>query len=449
MRSLWLVVGKNWLGWLSATLVPFLLTAMLIPLREQISPTDVAMLQLVWISWMAQRYGKTLAIVATLVSVLALNWCFVPPYYTLDVHDTRNLISFVVMASLGIFISYLSDRINRQLQKTRNLMSQLRAMYMLSKGLAGRSDWQSQCAFAQKLLSRRLRTKVQVCAGITKPDTEAGFLQLQLGKNAVAGWLVLPESLLLPNHNLVHAAQSLLNQSYAALELQQQANKNLLQVESEQQRAMLLRSLSHDLRTPLATIMGASSMLADTELTLTDEQRQQQAFNIYRHSKLLQQHFEKVLELSKAQLADVQLQRSHFSSDDLIAGAIARRSDLSAELATVLQCPAPQALTGDADLLEIALANLLENALKYGVAPVVLHFETAHGWQRLVLKNALPQHNAGPKALADAGHGLGIRICETVAALHGGRFMFQRSASDTCQQKAEQAGAVAILEWPL
>lgn len=444
MRSLWLFSGNSWRGWFSATLLPVLFTAMLIPLREQISSTDVAMLQLVWISWMAQRYGKTLAIATTLVSVLALNWCFVPPYYTLDVHDTRNLISFVVMASLGIFISYLSGRINRQLQKSRNLMSQLRAMYMLSKGLAGRSDWQSQCAFAEKLLSRRLRADVKVVATAVKPQAEEGVLQLPLGKNAAVGWLLLPEPLFVPNHTLVHAAQSLLNQSYAALELQQQANKNLLQVESEQQRAMLLRSLSHDLRTPLATIMGASSMLADTELALTEAQRQQQALNIYRHSKLLHQHFEKVLELSKAQLADVALKRSHFSSDDLIAGATARRSDFSAELAAVLQCPSPIALSGDADLLEIALANLLENALKYGAAPVVLQIKSADGWQRLELKNALPPHQPGTTAVADAGHGLGIRICETVAALHGGRFMLQLNPANVSATEA-----VALLEWPL
>ena len=454
MQKLWFVNAKSWRGWLSATVLPVLFTALLIPIREQISSTDVAMLQLVWISWMAQRYGKTLAIASTLVSVLALNWCFVPPYYTLDVHDTRNLISFVVMASLGIFISYLSDRITRQLHKTRNLMSQLRGMYMLSKGLASRSDWQSQCAFAQKLLSRRLRSAIQVQPGGARPAPEPGLTQLQLGKNAPVGWLILPDPLLLPNHTLLHAAQSLLSQSYAALELQQQANKNQLQVESEQQRAMLLRSLSHDLRTPLATIMGASSMLADKELMLSDEQRQQQALNIYRHSKLLHQHFEKVLELSKAQLADVQLQRSQFSSDDLIAGAIARRSDLSAELAAILQCPPPQALAGDADLLEIALANLLENALKYGAAPIELSISTAQpgltkGWQRLTLRNGLKTQ---PQKVADAGHGLGIRICETVAALHGGKFSFQRIEATAAPAHAgiEVTGqAVAVLEWPL
>jgi len=433
---------KLW-GWFHAIVWPVLFTVLLIPLRQHISPTDVAMLQLVWISWMAQRYGKTLAITSTLVSVLALNWCFVPPYYTLHVHDTRNLISFVVMASLGIFISYLSDRINRQLQKTRNLMSQLRGMYMLAKGLTGRSDWPGQCAFAQKLLSRRLRAPVRLYASAVPPAAEAGFCQLPLGKPQPAGWLVLPQVLLLPNHNLLHAAQSLLSQSHAALELQYEANKNLLRVESEQQRAMLLRSLSHDLRTPLATIMGASSMLADTSLTLSDVQRQQQALNIYRHSKLLQQHFEKVLELSKAQLADVQLQYSHFSSDDLIAGALARRSEFAAEIAARLQCPPALELCGDADLLEIALANLLENALRYGAGIIELCCDTTlleqAQWQRLELHNQLPPPGTASVNAADAGHGLGIRICETVAALHQGRFSFS----------LEPTKAVAVLEWPL
>ena len=163
-------------------LLPLFGCLLLLPLRSAISPTDVAMLMLLWVSAMALQFGKTPALLTTLWSVLLLNWCFVPPYYTLDVHDTDNFISFFVMAAFGFFISYLADRLRRQ---------------------------------------------------------------------------------------------------------QEHSARQQLQVELEQQRAVLLRSLSHDLRTPLATIMGASSMLADDNLQLSDEQRRQQAQNIYQQSLLL------------------------------------------------------------------------------------------------------------------------------------------------------------------
>lgn len=314
-------------------LLPLFGCLLLLPLRTAISPTDVAMLMLLWVSAMALQFGKTPALLTTLWSVLLLNWCFVPPYYTLDVHDTDNFISFFVMAAFGFFISYLADRLRRQ---------------------------------------------------------------------------------------------------------QEHSARQQLQVELEQQRAVLLRSLSHDLRTPLATIMGASSMLADDNLQLSDEQRRQQAQNIYQQSLLLNQHFEKVLELSKAQLMRDSLQRSLFSAADLMAGALARRPEDAALLAPICQqSPGAdgQLFSGDVELLEMALANMLENALRHGAPPYQLQLIAANGWYQLRLHNAPGRKNTVQR---DSGTGLGLRICQTVAALHQGHFALETDGS----------GVTAQLEWP-
>lgn len=314
-------------------LLPLFGCLLLLPLRTAISPTDVAMLMLLWVSAMALQFGKTPALLTTLWSVLLLNWCFVPPYYTLDVHDTDNFISFFVMAAFGFFISYLADRLRRQ---------------------------------------------------------------------------------------------------------QEHSARQQLQVELEQQRAVLLRSLSHDLRTPLATIMGASSMLADDNLQLSDEQRRQQAQNIYQQSLLLNQHFEKVLELSKAQLMRDSLQRSLFSAADLMAGALARRPEDAALLAPICQqSPGAdgQLFSGDVELLEMALANMLENALRHGAPPYQLQLSAANGWYQLRLHNAPGRKNTVQR---DSGTGLGLRICQTVAALHQGHFALETDGS----------GVTAQLEWP-
>jgi len=403
--------------------VPALITVLLLPLRDFISPTDVAMLQLVWIAWMAQQFGKRWSIATTVICVGLLNWCFVVPYYTLHVDDPSNLISFLVMLSLGIFISYLSDQNQRRLRKTRLAMSQMRAMYMLAKGVNSCSDWTAQCQYAARLLSRRLNAEVLLQATPVPPQLAAGLMALPLGKPLVAGWIIVRETVYLPHQPLLNAAQSLLSQSASALQLQHQASQQQLQMELEQHRAMLLRSLSHDLRTPLATIMGASSMLADADLPLTLEQRQQQAANIYQQSTLLDLHFEKVLELSKAQLSGDSLQFSSFSSDELIAGALARRPDLTAIVRTDFQLGAPVQLCGNLDLLEIALANMLENAVKYGQPPFSLQLSTqntgvSEGYT-LQLSHLLATQN---REVPDRSHGLGTLICQTVAALHQGQF---------------------------
>ncbi len=428
---------RNRLLWSFAgiVLLPALGCLLLLPLRQAISPTDVAMLLLLWISAMALQFGKTPALLTTFCSVLLLNWCFVPPYYTLDVHDTSNFISFFVMAAFGVFISYLSDRLRRQLHKSRNLMSQMRGMYRLATGLNRRHNWEAQCAYASRLLSRRLGGVVQI---LPAPVATGQMISLALGKQGVAGAIVLTEQLYRPHQTLVDAAQSLLNQHWQLQQLQDQSAQQQLQVELEQQRAMLLRSLSHDLRTPLATIMGASSMLADSSLQLSAIQRQQQALNIYQQSRILNQHFEKVLELSKAQFMRASLHTSVFSAGDLIAGALARRSEDAALLVPICQQTqheSLQLLRGDLELMEMALANLLENALRHGAPPYQLRLSADNGGYQLRLHNAA---GAKKNTQRDSGSGLGLRICQTVAALHQGRFSLEHQAD----------GVTALLEWP-
>ncbi|MBU1621559.1 MAG: DUF4118 domain-containing protein [Gammaproteobacteria bacterium] len=415
-------------------LAPLLIVLLCLPLRNWISPTDVAMLQLLWVAWQAQHYGWRWAAITTLVSVLLLNWCFVPPYYTFDVHDASFFISFVVMVVLGLLISLLSDQSKQQLKRLRYAMSQTRGMYMLAKGLGQRQNWQHQCAYTAKLLSRRLGTSVQVMTG-AEPKSTADYSVLPVGSPAIA-WIVVPPSSLSSHPTLLHTAQSLLAQSYARLELSEKAQQDRVKAQLEQQKTMLLRSLSHDLRTPLATIMGSSSMLADPELQFSTEQRQQQALNIYQQSQILNQHFEKVLELSKAQLTGHHIQLTDFSSDDLVAGALARRGDKATELSATLHCSAAASLHGDLELLEIALANMLENALYHGAAPFELQMGCNGSQFYIRLTNAL---NNQAQSQRDKGHGLGVNICRAVAGLHQGSFELQHNAQHI----------TAVLEWPL
>lgn len=414
---------------------PLLICLLLLPLRPYLSPTDVAMVLLLWVSLLALYRGAMAALLTTVCAMLALNWNFVPPYNTLDVHDSANLLSFVLMAAFGFFISYLAGRLRLQLAKRRQLMSQLRGMYRLATGLNRQPDWPSQCAYAARLLSRRLRCAVQISCGAKSPPAGAEQRLFALG-SPPAGWLSLPNTAYPAAQTLVNAACSLLSQHWQLQQLQEQNARQHLTVEREQQRAALLRSLSHDLRTPLSTILGASSMLADPAMLLSDSQRQQQAQNIYQQSLLLNNHFEKVLELSKAQLQSAALQVSTFSSSELVAGALARRPDLSEQLAALCQQVGECVLAGDLTLLEMALANLLENAWRHGTSPYQLDFSvSAGGVYQLCLQNAMPAVRARPQA--DSGHGLGLLICQTVAALHQG----------SCELQLDSMQARARLRW--
>ncbi len=431
MRLISLQQQKRW-RYLAAFAVPLAGSLLLLPLRSYLSPTDIAMLMLLWVCAMALQFGAVPALLTTLISVLALNWYYVPPYYTLDVHDSANLLSFVVMSVFGLLISYLAARLKTQLQKRRALMSQLRVLYRLASGLHRQQGWPAQCGYAGRVLSRRLACPVfclpdgaEPCAAQRQILQEQVLQSLVVGAPAVAT-LWLPAEQLRRHAPLLKAVTDLLWQHWQLQQLQQQNRHQQLAVEREQQRAVLLRSLSHDLRTPLATILGASSMLADPDVALSETQRRQQAENIYQQSRVLHNHFEKVLELSKAQLSSDALQISTFNASDLIAGALARRPNLPAEaqplfaalLGTSL---AATPLAGDLDLLEIALANLLENAARYGEPPAQFRLECrtlpfAIEYHLMLTNQISPQQ--APQA--DSGHGLGLLICRTIASLQQG-----------------------------
>jgi K+-sensing histidine kinase KdpD len=293
--------------------VPLLITLALLPARALLTTTDVAMLQLLWVTWIAQQAGQRWAIITTINSVVLLDFLFVAPYYTLYVHHIDYLITFIVMLLLGIFIGRLSGRLRVELARAKKHMRQL---------LGGKT--------------RQAR----------------------------------------------------------------------MQAKLEHSRAMMLRSISHDLRTPLATIMGASSMLADKELQLSEAEVREQAGNIYRQSNLLSEHFDKVMELSRVQQPQSTMQLESLAVTDVISAAIARRSALLATQPFDVQLSTADCFA-DATLLEIALANMLENAAKHGQAPVSINFTRQNGHFMLSVCNA-----AAPKRSAqrDGGTGLGTAI---------------------------------------
>ncbi|GHG71427.1 hypothetical protein GCM10010919_22680 [Alishewanella longhuensis] len=339
--------GKR-LRWILPTLVaPVLFVLVLLPARDWLTPSDVAMLQLLWVTFVAQKEGQRAAVICTLISVLLFDWFFVEPYYTLYIHQVDYLTTFAVMLLLGIFIARLSGRLRLQLART---------------------------------------------------------------------------------HKHFRQRQHLLNSSRQAR----------FTAELEHSRAMMLRSISHDLRTPLATIMGASSLLADRSLTLSAEDIHQQAGNIYQQSQLLNEHFTKVMELSRVQQMQGELAWQSATPGEVVSGAIARRAALLSQHPWLMQLPVRLSCSGDLTLLEIALSNMLENALRHGTEPIEIRYFQQQGQQVLQVVNAIQTKR---KMASDAGTGLGIPICQAVMQLHRGQF--------TLQQPASGPQVIASLCWPL
>ena len=131
--------ATNWRGYAWAVLVVASATAAGWPLYHQLelANTNVLMLYLLGVLWVATRLGRGAAILASVLGVLAFDLCFVPPFLTLGVADQQYAVTFLVMLLTALVISTLTDRARRQSEAARQRERQTSTLYALSRELAG------------------------------------------------------------------------------------------------------------------------------------------------------------------------------------------------------------------------------------------------------------------------------------------------------------------------
>ena len=215
-----------------------------------------------------------------------------------------------------------------------------------------------------------------------------------------------------------------------------------LEAETERIRNTLLASISHDLRTPLAVISGASSSLAERGEQLPAEERRALARSIYHQSREISDLVAKVLEMTRLESGAIDLRRDWGSLAE-IGGAVLRRLDerLSTHILMVDLPGDLPLLRIDAALIEQVLANLLENAARHTPPRTLIRLRAERKAAELVVS----VEDFGPGLLdGDAerifakfqraagtrhgGVGLGLAICRAIVELHRGRIWAENMA---------------------
>lgn len=460
-----------------------LITALLaMPLLPHLDLANIVMLFLLTVVLVAVRLGRGPAVVSTVVGVAAFDFFFVTPRFSFAVSDVQYLVTFSVMLVVGLITAHLTSNLRYQARVASHRELRARALYQFARDLSGVLETEQILNVTQHCITHTFNVKATLLLPNAhgqlelpygednkipvSPLTEAldvGIAQWSFEHATPAGigtdtlpannyfylplvapmrtrgvlvlkpqnrrWILIPEQRQHLDTFAALVAIALERVHYIDI-----AQDVLLKMESERLRNSLLSALSHDLRTPLTSLVGLSESLACSKPALAPQQ-QEFANALHEETLRMSQLVVNLMDMARFESGNAKLRLEWQPFEEVVGSALraSRMALVQHRISTSLHPELPLVLF-DAVLIERVLCNLLENASKYtppdteivisaecsGNDLTVVVYDSGPGLPPAKVDNLFDKFTRGERESAVVGVGLGLAICKAIVQAHGG-----------------------------
>lgn len=463
---------------------------------------SIGMLFLVPVLFSAVSFGLRPALFTAFVSVMSYNFFFLPPLYTFTIADPNNWLSFAALLLVAVIAGNLTSRVRVQADLASARAEVASELYRFTGKLAAiaRLDdvlWAVAFQISSMLKvnlvillpdskTRRLEIRVGYppedeidaqdyaaatwcwergkAAGRnaeTLPGTKRLFLPMRTAQGAV-GVIGLQrtdeKALFTPEERRL--LDALIDQTALAIErseLVEQVDQQKVHIEADKLRVAMLTSLSHDLRTPLASILGASTTLLANRDLYDAQQTAELLGTVRDEAERLDRFVGNLLDMSRLEAGALGVKRETAEVGELVEIAVKRNARRLSGHRTVLAVPRDlPSVSVDPLLLEQALTNLLDNAAKFAPPGSTITISARATENRILLAiedegpgipaDALPHifdkfYRAKAADRRTAGTGLGLAVARGFVEAFGGTLQ--------AVNRTDRSGAMLILSLPL
>jgi two-component system, OmpR family, sensor histidine kinase KdpD len=451
------------------------------PLFDQV---NIALLFLLPVLVGAVRWGRGPSFLASLLGLLCFDYFFIPPVLSFAVSDIRHVLSFGIFLAVALVTGTLANRLREQAVEARERERRIGSLYALSHRIAAETDLDRLLQTVVDTLSLALGRKVAI---LVPGHNDRRFLVaartpdmalVEEKDEAVAEWvfeqrrpagpgtdaLAAAEHIFFPvcsgetslavfaissspgqtlskeRKESLRAVADLAALSITRVKLAEEAEQARWLAESEKLHTALLNSISHDLRTPLASITGAVTGLLTEEHVYDPGQRRSLLETIKEGAQRMNRFVMNLLDMVSIEGGILRLGREWCDMEDIVGVSLADTRDVLQGHRVEVVIPQGLPLVQvDFILIEHVLINLLENAAKYSSADSDISLKVLSKDKELLVsvtdgatviptterQRVFDKFHRLQSGRNAAGTGLGLAICKGIVEAYGGRIWIE------------------------